>query len=276
VLDLTERKRAEAEARESERRYREVEMALAHANRVTTIGQLAASITHEVKQPIGAAATNAAAGLRWLSAQPPNIEEARETFARILKDATRAGEVMNRIRGLVKNAPPCRETLQLNEAIREVVAMTHGDAERNNISVQTELAEDLPFIDGDRVQLQQVMLNLIINAIEAMSTVDDGPRELLIGTSRHEQNGVLVTVSDSGPGVAPENAARLFEPFFTTKASGMGIGLSICGSIVQAHGGALSLRANIPRGAVFQFTLPAHADRTPSSSREQSTRCGQP
>ncbi|PPK46458.1 PAS domain S-box-containing protein [Trinickia symbiotica] len=260
VLDLTDRKRAEAEARDSERRYLEVEMALAHANRVTTMGQLAASIAHEVKQPIGAAATNAAAGLRWLSAQPPNLEEARQAFAHIIKDATRASEVMNRIRGLVKNAPTCKETLQLNEAIGEVIAMTRGEAEKNNVSVRTQLADDLPLVDGDRVQLQQVVMNLIINAIEAMTAVDDGPRELLIGTSQHEQTGVLVTVRDSGPGVASGNADRLFEPFFTTKAGGMGMGLSICRSIVEAHGGTLSSSASVPRGAVFQFTLPAHTD----------------
>ena len=272
VLDLTERKQAEAEVRDSERRYREVEIALAHANRITTMGELTASITHELKQPIGAAATNAAAGLRWLSAQPPNLEEARQAFANIVNDGARAGEVMNRIRGLVKNAPPCRETLQVNDAIREVVALIRGEADKNNVCIETRLAEDLPFIEGDRVQLQQVMMNLIINGIQAMSAVDEGSRELLISTSQHEQAGVVVTVRDSGPGVASENVEHLFEPFFTTKASGMGMGLSICRSIVQAHGGTLSLSASMPRGAVFQFNLPLQIHGVAASSREQPAR----
>jgi C4-dicarboxylate-specific signal transduction histidine kinase len=236
------------------------------------MGELAASITHELKQPVGAAAANAAAGLRWLSAQPPNLDEARQAFARIVRDASRAGEVMNRIRGLVKNAPACRETLQVNEAIREVVALIRGEAEKNNVSVETQLAENLPLIEGDRVQLQQVMMNLIMNGIQAMSAIDEGPRELLISTCEQEQTSVVVTVRDSGPGVASENVDRLFEPFFTTKASGMGMGLSICRSIVQAHGGTLSLSASVPRGAVFQFNLPIRTHAAADSSGEQPAR----
>lgn len=258
VLDLSERKRAEAEARESERRYREIQTALAHANRVTTMGQLTASISHELKQPIGACGANAEAGLRWLGARSPNLEEARQAFERITKDARRASEIMNRIRGLVKNTPMDKEWVQINEAIGEVITLTRGEAMKNSVTVRMELAEDLPLVQGDRVQLQQAMLNLIINAIEAMSAVDDGPRELTISTGKDEPSGVLVTVRDSGPGVAPENIERVFEPFCTTKAGGMGMGLSICRSIVQAHGGTLRLSANVPRGAVFQFTVPAN------------------
>lgn len=260
VLDLSERKRAEAEARESERRYREIQTALAHANRVTTMGQLTASISHELKQPIGACGANAEAGLRWLGARSPNLEEARQAFERITKDARRASEIMNRIRGLVKNTPMYKEWVQINEAIGEVITLTRGEAMKNSVSVRMELAEDLPLVQGDRVQLQQAMLNLIINAIEAMSAVDDGPRELTISTGKDEPSAVLVTVRDSGPGVAPENIERVFEPFCTTKAGGMGMGLSICRSIVQAHGGTLRLSANVPRGAVFRFTVPANQD----------------
>lgn len=259
VLDLSERKRAEAEARESERRYREIQAALAHANRIATLGQLAASVSHEIKQPIGACAVNAEAGLRWLGAASPNLEEARQAFERIAKDARRAGEVMNRVRALVRDTPMNREWVQINEPIREVIALTRSDAIRNNVSVRTAFAEDLPLVQGDRVQLQHVMLNLIINAIEAMSAVDDGPRELTISTGK-APGAVLVTVSDTGPGVDPGNIDRLFEEFNTTTAVGMSMGLPICQSIVQAHGGTLRLTANAPRGAVFQFTVPASQD----------------
>jgi PAS domain S-box-containing protein len=256
VLDLSERKRAEAEARESERRYREVQTELAHANRVATMGQLTASISHEIKQPIAANAANAQAGLRWLSARPPKLQEVRQAFDRIIQDAMRASEVTNRIRGLVKNVPPCKERLQINEAIGEVVALTRGEAEKHSVSVRMQLAEDLPLVEGDRVQLQQVMLNLIVNAIEATSTVDEGPRELTVSTSKDESGSALIAVRDSGPGVAPQNVERLFEPFYTTKAGGMGMGLSICRSIVEAHGGRIWVSGNVPHGAAFQFTVP--------------------
>jgi PAS domain S-box-containing protein len=250
VLDLSERKRAEAEARQ-------MQLELAHANRVTAIGQLAASISHEMKQPIAATAMNASTCLLWLARDPPDIGEARQALGCIAHDAERAGEVIKRIHGLVKKAPTCNEILQLNEAIREVNALTGSEAHRNSVSVRLQLAEDLPFIKGDRVQLQQVMLNLIINAIDAMSAVDDGPRELTISTAMNEPGAVLVTVCDSGPGVAPENIERLFEPFYTTKATGMGMGLSICRSIIEAHGGRLWASV-VPRGAIFQFTVPVH------------------
>ena len=257
VLDLTERKRAEAEARESERRYREVQMELAHANRLATMGQLTASITHEVKQPIATTATNAAAALRWLGAQPPNLEEARQALGRIVETSHRAGDVVEQIRALIKKAPPRKDRLDINDAIREVVELTRGEAVRTGVSVQARLADDLPLIHGDRVQLQQVILNLVVNAVEAMSGVDAGARELLISTGKVEPDGVLVAVRDTGPGLAPATLDRLFEAFYTTKPSGLGMGLSICRSIIEAHGGQLWAEANEPRGAVFQFLTPA-------------------
>jgi C4-dicarboxylate-specific signal transduction histidine kinase len=258
VLDLTERKRAEAEARESEQRYRAVQMELAHANRVATMGQLTASIAHEVRQPIAATATNAAAALLWLGARPANLEEARQALNRIANDATRASDIIGRIRDLTKKAPPRKDSVDINEAIREVIELTRGEAVKTGVSVQTQLAEGLPLIHGDRVQLQQVNLNLIINAVEAMGGVRDGPRELLVSTGQAGSGGVLVTVRDSGPGLTPASLEHLFEAFYTTKPSGLGLGLSICWSIIEAHGGRLWASANVPRGSIFQFTVPAH------------------
>ncbi|MGF6759173.1 trifunctional serine/threonine-protein kinase/ATP-binding protein/sensor histidine kinase [Paraburkholderia sp. GAS42] len=258
VLDLTERKQVEEKVRESERRYREVQTELAHANRVATMGQLAASIAHEVNQPIAATVTNAQAALRWLSAQPPDIDEVGQVLGRIIKDANRAGDVLGRIRGLIRKTPPRKEPVDINEAIREVIELTRGEATKSGASVQTQLADGLPFIEGDRVELQQVLLNLIINAIEAMSGVSDGVRQLHIGTGRADSSYVLVTVRDWGPGFAPHSAERVFAPFYTTKPTGLGMGLSICRSIIDAHGGRLWASANLPRGAVVQFTVPAH------------------
>ena len=262
VLDLTERKRAEAEARESERRYRETLMELAHTNRVTTMGQLTASIAHEVNQPITAAVINAEAALRWLGAQPPELEEVREALGLIVEDGTRAGNVIGGIRALIKKVPPQRAWLDINEAIREVAALTRGEAAKTGVSVQTDLADGLPLIYGDRVQLQQVILNLIINAIEAMSRVAETPRALLISTGQAEPGGVLVAVRDSGPGLDPASLEHLFNAFYTTKSGGMGMGLAICRSIIEAHEGQLWASANEPRGAVFQFTLPLQPDGT--------------
>jgi PAS domain S-box-containing protein len=259
VLDLTERNRAEAEASESERRYRETQTELAHANRVATMGQLTASIAHEVNQPIAAAVTNAHAALRWLSAQRPDLEEVRLALGRIVENGDRAGEVIGRIRALIKNAPPRKDRLAINGAIREVIDLARGETAKNGILVQTELAGGLPIIQGDRVQLQQVMLNLIINAVEAMSCVHEGTRDLLIGSAKVE-SGVLISVRDSGPGLPPASLERLFDAFYTTKPTGLGLGLSICRSIIEAHGGRLWASANVPRGAIFEFTLPAQSD----------------
>jgi PAS domain S-box-containing protein len=262
-MDITERKQAEAEIRESERRYREVEMELAHANRVATMGQLSASIAHEVNQPIAAAITNAHAALRWLGARPPDLEEVRQALGRIVNNGARAGDVIGRIRDLVRKAPPRKDSLEINEAIREVIALTRSEVVKNGVSVQTQLAEGLPLIQGDRVQLQQVILNLIINAVEAMSGTSEGSRELLISTGKAESDEVLVAVRDSGPGLAPESFERLFEAFYTTKPGGLGMGLSICRSIIEAHRGRLWATANVGQGAVFQFTVPAQPDSAP-------------
>jgi PAS domain S-box-containing protein len=260
VLDLTEQKRVEAEARENERRYREALMELAHANRVTTMGQLTASIAHEVSQPIAAVVTNAQAGSLWLDAQPPNLEEVRQSLGYIVSDAMRAGDVIGRIRALVRKAPPQRVALAINEVVLEVIALTHAEVAKNRVSVRTQLADGLPRIHADRVQLQQVILNLIVNAVEAMSSVGSGGRELQISTSRNAANGILVSLRDSGPGLDPKNVDYLFDAFYTTKAQGMGMGLAICRSIIEAHGGRMWAGANEPRGAVFQFTLPLEED----------------
>jgi PAS domain S-box-containing protein len=258
VLDLTERKQAEENLRESERRYREAQMALAHANRVTTMGQLTASIAHEVNQPIAAAVTNAGAALRWLGGHPPDLDEVRQSLDAIIKDGNRAGDVIGRIRALIKKVPPRHDPLDINEAILEVIEVTRSELLRNGVSLQTELAKNLPLIRGDRIQLQQIVLNLIMNAIEAMSDASKGSRDLLISTAEDISNGVLVTVRDSGPGLNPGSLERLFEPFYTTKPGGMGMGLSICRSIVEVHGGRIWATAHVPQGASFHFSLPAH------------------
>jgi PAS domain S-box-containing protein len=255
VLDLTERKQVEENLRESERRYREAQMDLAHVNRVTTMGQLTASIAHEVNQPIAAAVTSADAGLRWLAAQPPDLAEVRDAFDRVIKAGIQAGEVIGRIRALIRKVPERQAPVDVNETIRETIALTRSEMRRHRVSLHTELANGLPQILGDRVQLQQVILNLIMNAIESMSEVSDGSRELSIGTSVDTPGGVIVAVGDSGPGLKPESLDHLFDPFYTTKPDGMGMGLSICRSITEAHGGRLWATPNTPRGAIFQFTL---------------------
>jgi PAS domain S-box-containing protein len=264
IQDITERKRAEEDLRESERRYREAQMALVHANRVTTMGQLTASIAHEVNQPIAAAVTNAHAALRWLGGHPPDLEEVRQSLDAIIKDGNRAGDVIDRIRDLVKKAPPRHDQLDINEGILEVIEVTRSELLRNGVSLQTQLAKGLPPIRGDRIQLQQTVLNLIMNAVEAMSEAREGSRDLRISTAE-DLKGVLVAVRDSGPGLNPESLKRLFDPFYTTKPGGMGMGLSICRSIIEAHGGRLWASANEPRGAVFQFTLPPERDETVSA-----------
>jgi PAS domain S-box-containing protein len=259
VLGLTERKRVEAEALESEQRYRKAQLELAHANRVATMGQLTASITHEVNQPITAAVTYALAARRLLSADPQNFHEVDDVLSLIVKQGNRAGEVVGRIRALIKKAPARKDAIEINDAILEIIALTRMEAANNSVSVRTQLAEGLPRVQGDRVQLQQVLLNLIINAIEAMRDVGEEERELLI-SSRNEPDGVSVEVRDSGPGFAQATLDRVFEAFYTTKPSGLGLGLSICRSIIEAHGGRLWASANLPRGASFQFALPAIAN----------------
>ncbi|GLR85262.1 trifunctional serine/threonine-protein kinase/ATP-binding protein/sensor histidine kinase [Bradyrhizobium iriomotense] len=255
VLDLTERRQAESEARDSERRYRETQMELAHANRVATMGQLTASIAHEVNQPITAMIGNAEASLRWLDRRPPDLEEVRRLLERIAKDGRRVGNVIDRTRDLVKKAPLRMERMEINEAIDEVIELTRGEAAKNHISVQTQFAGDLPPVGADRTQLQQVMLNLIINAVHALSD-SEVQRELFISTSMNDSGGVLVSVRDSGKGMMPEQIERLFDPFYSTKPGGMGMGLSICRSIVESHGGRIWATADLPHGATFHFTIP--------------------
>jgi PAS domain S-box-containing protein len=235
---------------------REAQMQLAHVNRVTTMGQLAASIAHEVNQPLAAAVTNAHAALRWLGAQPPDLEESRQALGHIIKDGHRASEVIDRIRALIKKAPARNDRLDINEIVLEVIALTSSEVLSNGVSLQTQLASGLPLVHGDRIQLQQVILNLVVNAIEATSSTSEGVRELLIGTGKDASDAVLVAVRDSGPGLDPEGLGRLFDAFYTTKPGGMGMGLSICRSIIEAHGGRIRASANVPQGAVFQFTLP--------------------
>ncbi len=262
VIDMTDRKRAEEKLRASERRLLDAQMELAHVNRISTMGQLTASIAHEVSQPIAATVANAQAGLNWLDAQPPNLEEVRQTLGWIIGNGMRAGGVIGRIRALIKKAPPRKEDMEINEVIREVIGLTRSEVVKNGVSVRMQFAEGLPTIQADRVQLQQVILNLIFNAVEAMSRPGEGARELMISTGRNASNGVLVSLRDSGPGLDPKNVDRLFEAFYTTKAEGMGIGLAICRSIIEAHGGRMWAGANEPRGAVFQFTLPLEQDET--------------
>jgi PAS domain S-box-containing protein len=243
------------ERKRAEEAFREVQLELAHANRVATVGQLTASITHEVNQPITAAVTYALAARRFLSAEPPNLREVDDALSLIVREGNRAGEVVGRIRALIKKAPARKDAVEINDAIREVIALTRAEATNNSVSVRTQLAEGLPRVQGDRVQLQQILLNLIINAVEAMRDVGEGERELLI-SSRHEPDGVSVEVRDSGPGFAGADIDRVFEAFYSTKSSGLGLGLSICRSIIEAHNGQLWARPNMPRGAIFRFTVP--------------------
>ena len=269
VVDLSERKRAEADMRESERRYREVQMELAHANRVATMGQLTASIAHEVNHPIAATLMNAETALRWLAAQPPNPEKAMKLIEWIVKDSKRAAGIIDRIRDLIKKGPARKDDLDINEAILEVAGLTRSEISKNGVSLKMELGEGLPRIRGDRVQFQQVMLNLMINGVEAMTQLSDGPQDLMISTQT-EPGSVRVTVRDSGPGLAKASAERAFEAFYTTKSSGLGMGLSICRSIVEAHGGRLWVTPNEPRGAVFCMVLPLgrHENATPTPDQQ--------
>ena len=250
------------ERRQAEEALRAVQAELAHANRVTTMGQLTASIAHEVNQPIAATVTNAQAALRWLRAQPPDLGEVRDSLGRIVEDGKRAGNVISGIRALINKVPPRNDRFDLNEAILETIALTRSEVLNHGILLQTELAPGLPRVGGDRTQLQQVILNLILNALEAMGGIDEGTRELQINTEREAAGGVLVTVRDSGPGLDPADAERVFTAFYTTKPKGMGMGLAICRSMVEAHGGKMWASANEPRGAVFQFTLPLERDES--------------
>jgi C4-dicarboxylate-specific signal transduction histidine kinase len=255
VTDITERKRAEEELQQKEVSLREAQAGLAHVSRVTTMGELAASIAHEVNQPLAGIVTNANASLRWLAGDSPNLAEAREAIRRIVRDGNRAGEVVSRMRTLFKKASTTKDRLDINEAIEEVVVLTQSEVRRNKVALRMELAANLPPVMGDRVQLQQVVVNLILNAIEAMGTVEDRDRVLVIGTQRGEGDQVRVAVRDSGIGFDPLTAERIFDAFHTTKPGGLGMGLSISRSIVESHGGRLWAVSNDGPGATFQFTL---------------------
>jgi C4-dicarboxylate-specific signal transduction histidine kinase len=220
------------------------------------LGQIAASIAHEVKQPIAAARNNASAALNFLDKQPPDLGEVREALSCIVDDADRAGAIIDRIRDHIKKAPPQKDRFDLNEAINEVIVLARGEITKNGVSVKTHLTEGALPVEGDRVQLQQVVLNLIVNALEAMGSVQEGPRELSISTEQAQGNGVLVAVRDTGPGIDANHLERVFEAFYTTKSGGVGMGLSICRTIIDAHGGRLWAEANEPHSSVFQFTLP--------------------
>jgi C4-dicarboxylate-specific signal transduction histidine kinase len=250
--DVTERKRAE----EERERLREAQAHFAHINRVTTMGELTASLAHEVNQPIAAAVTNANSCLHWLEGDIPNLDKARAAAMRIVKDGTRAAEIISRIRLLFQKGTLQLEFVDVNEVIEEMMVLLRGEATRYSISVRTELAADLPRVRGDRVQLQQVMMNLMTNSIDAMKSVD-GTRELAIKSQRAENEHLLVSISDTGVGLPPHHAEQIFDAFFTTKPHGTGMGLRICRSIVESHGGRLWAANNPVRGANFYLTLPA-------------------
>jgi PAS domain S-box-containing protein len=242
---------------------REAQIGLAHANRVTTMGQLTASIAHEVNQPLAGVIANAEAGLRWLDRKIPNLDATRRSLEWIIDDANRANEVIRRVRSLARKTDLEKVALDINDVVREVMDLVQRELTSHQASLRMDLEPALPMILGDRVQLQQVIINLVMNGAEAMQSVTDRSRELVIRTRQDETQQVLVGVTDSGVGISAENADRLFNAFFTTKSSGMGMGLSICRSIMEAHGGRLWATENVPHGATFQFTLPVNADIPP-------------
>ena len=245
------------ERQRAEEALQKAQAELAHITRVMTLGELMASIAHEVNQPLAAVVTNAQACLRWLALETPRLDEARAAVERIVRDSNRASEVIQRIRALVKKTEPQMVALDINDVIREAISLEQREMLSQRVSLRTELASALPPVPGDRVQLQQVVINLVMNAVEAMAPVTDRPRDMLIRSQQDEANEVLVAVRDSGMGIDSENAERLFNAFFTTKPSGMGMGLSISRSIIAAHGGRLWASPNADHGATFQFTLPS-------------------
>jgi C4-dicarboxylate-specific signal transduction histidine kinase len=247
VLEITRR----------ERELRELQTQLAHTNRLVTIGELSASITHEVNQPLAAGRNNVIAARNFLRRNPPDLQGVTEALDAAVKDADRVDAIVGRMRALMQKASPRLDRVDVNEALQEVIELTRGEALKNGVSVDSQLAKGLPIIAGDRVQLQQVVLNLILNALQAMGAVSEGARQVLITTRQFELNDLYVGVQDTGPGLSPETLSRLFEPFYTTKPNGMGMGLTICRSIVEAHGGRLWASACQPRGALFQFAIPA-------------------
>ena len=253
IASLSEQKRAEEALREAQ-------ADLAHVTRVTTLGEIAASIAHEVNQPLAAVVANAEACLRWLDRGTPDLDAARRSVEWIIDDAIRASEVIRRVRALANKSDVEKAPLDINDVVKEVIALVQGELVSHRVSLRMEFANALPVVPADRVELQQVVINLVMNGIEAMQSVADRPRELLIRSLQDETQQVLVSVTDCGVGISAENADRLFNAFFTTKTNGMGMGLSICRSIIEAHGGRLWASANLPHGATFQFTLPVSAN----------------
>jgi len=251
------------ELRQANETLREREAELTHVTRVMTLGELTASIAHEVNQPLAAIVTNGNACLRWLAGATPNLSEARQAVERIIKDSYRASEVISRIRALVKKTPPRNDWVDLNEVIIEVLALAQNEARRNRVSLNRQLKQDLPRVRGDRVQLQQVVLNLIMNGLEAIARSKDGARELSVNSDLDDKDNVIVAVRDSGEGLDSANVEHVFDAFYTTKPEGMGMGLAISRTIIESHGGRLWATANSPKGAVFQFSLSSEADGAP-------------
>lgn len=248
IMDVTAARRADDELRQAHSN-------LAHMNRVSTLGEMTASIAHEVSQPIAAMVANAGAGSRWLAAG--NIEEAQQALGRISKDGHRASDVIGRIRALAMKRLPSKDGVDITEVIREVMTLARGEAERGRAEISTRLQDSLPLVDADRVQVQQVLLNLVVNAVEAMSTSNTAQREIVVEALRGETGDVVVSVRDSGPGFDDALMAKVFDPFYTTKSNGIGMGLAICRSIIEAHDGRLWAEHNAPSGANFQFSLPS-------------------
>jgi C4-dicarboxylate-specific signal transduction histidine kinase len=243
--------------RQAQEDLRNAHAELAHVNRVMTMGELAASIAHEVNQPLAAIIASGDSCTAWLENEPPNLEKARAAASRVIQAATQASDIVRRIRALFKKTTPITTTLEINEVITESVSLVGGEVQRKGVSLNTELAANLPAVLGDRIQLQQVILNLAINGTEAMAGFENQPRRLVIQSKLAEPGEILVSVADTGPGIDPQQTAQLFAPFFTTKPEGIGMGLSVSRSIIEAHGGRLWAAANQPRGAVFHFVLPA-------------------
>jgi C4-dicarboxylate-specific signal transduction histidine kinase len=254
VVDVTATKEAQA-------KLHKAQTELAHVTRVTMLGEMTASISHEVNQPLAAVVNAAGACLRWLNGNTPNLDEARQAAQWIIKEGNRAAEVIGRVRSLAKNAAPQKETLDINGIIDEVMVLVQRELATRQVHLRLELATALPIVLADRVQLQQVIINLVMNGVEAMQPVADQPHELVIRSYRNGAQGVVVDVMDSGVGISADNADKLFRAFFTTKSDGMGMGLSICRSIIEAHGGRLAAANNAGPGATFQFMLPMYQEK---------------